>query len=259
MAHHREQGFMLIALVIAMLVIALLVGALVSINVTKDLSGPLYVNSTQAFYLAQAGAEYGLRYATDNNSSFCADPVALFSALGSISSGNGTFTLSYDGGLKQLTSIGEVGTIGDAGYAKRSVTIDSFDSFQPGCACLDIDASYTPYRSGRVAYYRMLNNCGCSVRILYVYIAKTGGTNQARLDRIRFNGSSRWTGSTLVSTDPASPTYFNTSDYNLPTGARNCDLRCRNANQVAGTWYVTFYYNDCSATLTSTTVSFTIP
>ena len=65
---------------------------------------PLYINSTQAFYIAQAGVEYGLRYATDNISSFCANPVALFSSLGPISFGNGTFTLSYDTGLKRLTA-----------------------------------------------------------------------------------------------------------------------------------------------------------
>lgn len=247
-----ERGIILIALLIAMVVIAVLIAALSAINVTGFLSGPLYVGSTQAFYTAQAGAEYGLRYATDNSSLFCADPVALFSALGTVSFGNGRFTLSYDKGLNRLTAEGRIGD------ARRSVTIDSFDSFLPGCSCLTLDSSYVPYRSGNVGYYRMLNNCSCPVRIVYVYIAKTGG-NRAQLTRIRFNSSSRWTGSAWVSTDSGSPTFFDTSDYNLPTSARLCDLRCNNANQVSGTWYVTIYYNDCSGTLTSTTATFTIP
>jgi hypothetical protein len=252
MAAQRENGFILIALVIAMVVIAILITALISINVTRNLSEPLYVNSTQAFYIAHAGAEFGMRYATENISAFCADPVGFITAIGTKNFGNGTFVLSFDNANNRLTSLAQVGT------ARRSVRIDSFTQFLPTCSCFVLDPSYTPNRSGNVVNFRMLNNCGCSLRIFYVYIAKTGG-NQARLNRIRFNGSTRWSGTgTWVSTNPASPTLFNTTDYDLPTGARLCDLRCVNATQVTGTWYVTFYYNDCSGTLTSTTVSFTI-
>lgn len=253
MMGNENRGSILITLLIAMIMLSVLVAAFTSFMSAKRLSAPLYVNSTQAFFIAQAGLEYGLRYATDNSSSFCTDPVTLFSSLGTMSFGNGTFTVTYDNGLNRLTSVGQVG------YAKRSVTIDSFDSYLPGCECLTLDASYTEYKIDKVAYYRMLNNCGCAVRIFSVSIAKTGG-NQARLDRIRFNSSSKWTGSgTWVSTDPASPTYFNTTDYDLPTGARACDLRCKNANQVAGTWYVTFVYRDCSGSTKTSTVSFNIP
>ena len=254
---HTERGVILIALMIAMVVIAVLIAALSSINVTRFLSGPLYVKSTQAFYVAQAGAEYGLRYATDNISSFCADPVVLFSSLGPISFGNGTFTLSYDTGLKRLTAVGQTGD------AKRSVTIDSFDSFLPSCGLIILDPALTPYRSGTGtntrAYYQTINNASCTLRITSIGLAKSNGA-QAQVSQLYFASTRVWNNNVWISTDQSTPTVLNTTDYNMTAHAVRLNyIRVRATAQASGTWYVTFYYNDCSGTPTSSTITFAIP
>ena len=260
MAPRREQGFMLIALVIAMVVIALLVGAFVSINVTKDLSGPLYVNSTQAFYLAQAGAEYGLRYAADNISAFCADPSGFISGIGTKNIGNGTFTLSInvtDPNNYKLTSEGNVAAIAGTA-AKRSIIVENFAQFLPSCGLITRDPDNPPYRHGTNAMFPLLNNASCSLRITRMDISKLSG-NQATASAIELNGTQVWSGNATISNNPASPTVFNITSYNLPQGSTlNNYIDCKTGNQPAGNWTITFYFNDCSNNPQTVTIDFTL-
>jgi hypothetical protein len=255
--NRAERGIILIALLIAMVVIAVLIAALSAINITGFLSGPLYVGSTQAFYTAQAGAEYGLRYATDNSSSFCADPAALFSALGTVSFGNGKFTLVYDKGLNRLTAQGQVGD------ARRTITIDSFDSFLPGCGLIVLDPALTPYRSGtgtstRV-YYQTINNASCTLRITSIGLAKNNGV-PAQVSQLYFASTRVWNSNVWISANSSSPTVLNTTDYNMVAHAVRLNyIRVRATAQASGTWYVTYYYNDCSGKASSSTIAFSIP
>jgi hypothetical protein len=270
-----ERGFILIALLIAMVVLALLVAALVSLNVTKYLSEPLYTNSTKAFYIAQGGIEYCMRRATDcilDNSTcpsgvaFCSDPAGFITALGPQNFGNGTFKLSIDitnPSNYKLTSVGTIVT-GGGNTSKRTITVENFTQFLPPCDCCKsnnpafLTCGCLP-QSGNNAPYTLNNHTSCALNITRMDIAKSGGTAQARATRIGLNGIQVWSGSTMVSTNPASPTAFIITAYNLPIGSSLDNyIRCNGANQVPGHWYITFYFRDCSNNPQTVTIDFTL-
>lgn len=90
---------------------------------TGQKSISLVIHSTQAFFLAQSGVEFAVRYAADSG-------WATKSSLSNLNNmtrdlGRGKFTLSYDNINDKLTSTGEIPNAG-----KRVITVSNFSTFQ---------------------------------------------------------------------------------------------------------------------------------
>ena len=99
----------------------------------KSVQFPIY--STQAFYLAQSGMEYGVRYCSEQGWRGATDTGRLDYDRLNDSPGNqrnivlgkvnGKFTISYDTGANALTSTGEL----NQSTEKRILTVSNFNQF----------------------------------------------------------------------------------------------------------------------------------
>jgi hypothetical protein len=99
----------------------------------KSVRFPIY--STQAFYIAQSGMEYGVRYCSDQGWRGATDTGRLdYDRLNDsgvnqrniiLGKVNGKFTINYNTGTGVLTSTGEI----NQSTEKRIVTVSNFNQF----------------------------------------------------------------------------------------------------------------------------------
>jgi hypothetical protein len=117
----NSRGISVIFLIIAM-VLMITIGYVFSYLIpAKQESVVFPIQSTQAFFIAQSGVEFAIRYAQENG-------VGTLNGMTQTlpPGGNGQFTLTYDGtGTGTLISNGQVPT----GTTKRSIQISNFTSF----------------------------------------------------------------------------------------------------------------------------------
>ncbi|MDA3824164.1 MAG: hypothetical protein PF450_16345 [Bacteroidales bacterium] len=121
--HSRNKGVTLITLIIAITIFAVFITVFSYVMIAKHGSEALYVQSTQAYAVAQAGIEYGIRFATDgylDPTTYAYDDLTITEPLGS-GSGSGSFTLGYTPANRgTLTSTGTVGN------AERQIVLQQF-------------------------------------------------------------------------------------------------------------------------------------
>lgn len=100
---------------------------------TKQKSVIFSISSNQAFFIAQAGVEFAVRYASDNN---WTTPALLTNLNGMARNlGNGQFTLHYDSVTDRLTSRGDV-----RNTTQRQIIISNFTQFvSSGALIIDPD------------------------------------------------------------------------------------------------------------------------
>jgi len=93
---------------------------------TKQKSVVFSISSSQAFYAAQSGVEYAIRYSSDQGWSSATDLLGLNSpGINQRDIGKGRFTINYDNGADILTSTGEIINAS----MKRIVSVSSFTQF----------------------------------------------------------------------------------------------------------------------------------
>ena len=121
---------------------------------TKQRSVSLPIQSTQAFFIAQSGVEYAVRYASSQN---WATPAVLLGlnnpAVNQRTLGGGNFTINYDRTTNTLTSIGVIPSA-----SERRVAVSNFTSFlqNPRGIILDPSSASPCLESGfntRVRFY----------------------------------------------------------------------------------------------------------
>ena len=139
----RNKGAALVALIMAIMILGGLAAVLSYIMGGKQRTEPLYVQSMQSYAVAQAGIEYGIRYATDNISDFLDNPNTCFPL--SRSFGNGSFSLHYfdsnDPDMPNtLTSLGTVGV------GERKIILNNFTGWVLGGG-ISLDPGNPPYVS----------------------------------------------------------------------------------------------------------------
>ncbi|MBU4258421.1 MAG: hypothetical protein L6406_00070 [Desulfobacterales bacterium] len=142
-----NKGVTLITLIIAITIFAVFITVFSYVMIAKHGSEALYVQSTQAYAIAQAGIEYGIRYATDNSSwvPTLNTPVTLEKNFG-----DGTFSLTYsaangpdDLGTDAPSKLTSTGTVG---IAERKIILQRFAGVVAGQA-ITLDPSDLPYTS----------------------------------------------------------------------------------------------------------------
>jgi len=242
----RNDGISIVALIIALLILSTVGFVFSSLIITKQKSAPLPLRSAQSFYLAEAGIEYAIRYANDNEPDFWTDPKIIFpdppdTLTKSLSPGS--FNVTYDAD-ESITSTGT------AGIAKRVITLASFPTHVVGGE-ITLDPGNPPYQDTAPGGQKnvcvpTLNDHDYEVYIFQIDLAKEGG-NPARLNQIGLGGTTVWTGNKVdVSTDHNSPTLFpfNQVPYHtMAPGAALDGIEVQVKAEVSGTWYLTFHYS----------------
>jgi len=129
----RNKGVTLITLIIVITIFAVFITVFSYVMIAKHGSGALYVQSTQAYAVAQAGIEYGIRYATDN-------AYGDFTINESFE--NGSFELVYTAATTSVPS--RLTSTGTVGNAVRQIILNNFVGFVSGSGIsLDPDTDPT--------------------------------------------------------------------------------------------------------------------
>jgi len=117
------KGFSVLFLFIAMLLMITFGYVLSYIIPAKQRSVSSTIQSQQAFFLAQSGVEFAVRYASDNNWT----TKTLLNNLNGLTRnlGNGRFALTYNSSNDTLTSVGEVPN----GTERRRINVSNFTQF----------------------------------------------------------------------------------------------------------------------------------
>jgi hypothetical protein len=123
---YNSKGISVIFLIIAMLLIVTIGYVFSYLIPTKQKSVVFPIQSTQAFFIAQSGVEFAVRYAKDQGWTTTAQLAGLTGMTRSF--GAGRFTLTYTNtapNLDTLTSVSEV----PIGTVRRSVKVSNFTTF----------------------------------------------------------------------------------------------------------------------------------
>ncbi len=191
----RSDGISVVALVIVLLIMSTLGTILASLIITKQKSAPLPLRSAQAFYLAQAGIEYAIRYAADHYTGF---PNNFPLVQESIGAGAGSFNVTYDAADNSITSTGAADT------GQRVIKLSRFTDFWGGCVRLE--SGKTPKKKGghnKEIEIPLQNYCGCNVYIFQIDMAKGKGD---RLEEIKFKNDTVYDVITPISSNHSDPT-----------------------------------------------------
>ena len=119
------KGISVIFLVIAMLLMVTIGYVFSYLIPTKQKSVVFPVQSTQAFFLAQSGVEFAVRFAKDNG--WTTKALLNTNLGGGVTRplGTGSFTVTYASSNDTLTSVGYVPT----GTQRREIVVSNFSSF----------------------------------------------------------------------------------------------------------------------------------
>jgi len=237
----RNEGISVVALMIVLLILSTVGFVFSSLIITKQKSAPLPLKSAQAFYAAQAGIEYAIRYTADNYGLFQANSANIFPK----SVVAGSFNVTYNATANSITSTGTAGT------AQRVIMLASFLSYVESQG-VTLDPANSPYPGTggggdqKNIYIPTVNNYDYDVYIFRVDLAKEGG-NPARMNEIELGGTTVWAGNKVaVSTNPDSPKPFpfnQVSYYAMAPGASLDRIKVQATSEVSGTWHLTFYYS----------------
>jgi len=124
----NSKGISVLFLVIAMLLMVTIGYVFSYLIPSKQKSVTFPIQSNQAFFIAQSGVEFAVRYATDNGWTTTALLDANLNAI-TRNLGSGRFTLTYNYATygDKLISVGEVPNASE----RRRISISNFTSFLP--------------------------------------------------------------------------------------------------------------------------------
>jgi hypothetical protein len=195
----NSKGISVIFLVIAMLLMVTIGYVFSYLIPSKQKSVVFPIQSTQAFFIAQSGVEFAVRYATDNG---------LPTVNGMTRSlGPGSFSLSYNSSTDTLTSVGQVPT----GTTRRSVKVSNFTAFLGG-ENLILDPNFTPCLTTvggvHVVRFRIISSSGVTLNAFQAYW--TGQPGSRTISSIIVGGTTAWNAGNYNANPypPASPTSF---------------------------------------------------
>jgi hypothetical protein len=133
---NNSKGLSILFLITVMLMMIGMGYILTYLIPTKHKTAAFSLSSTQAYFIAQSGVEFAVRYASDRG---WRTPAQLNHLNGLTRNlGNGRFILSYESSSDRLTSIGEVQNMG-----QRRILISNFTQFvSSGTLILDPDRPF---------------------------------------------------------------------------------------------------------------------
>lgn len=193
-----DRGVSIIALIVIMLVMGSIGYVFSSLIATKQYSMGMAAPSQQAFYVANSGIEYAIRYASERGWTTGPDLNNLDGVV--VNVGQGQFTLDYDEPADTLSSIGDVSD------AEREVALENLASFVSDIQCIELVTSIDPppitgipsctYNQGprTVVRFYIRNICSSQPLITLTHFRATWNPAQRRLQRIWFDGVLKFAG-----------------------------------------------------------------
>ncbi len=151
---------------------------------TKQKSVAFPINSTQAFFIAQSGVEYAIRYSSSQDWRTTATLLGLNNpGVNQRPLGNGRFTINYDNVADTLTSTGEITGVSE----RRIVKVSNLTQF---LNALTLDpASPVPcwcWQTQRVRFY--VKYAGTNSLTLNAFFGTWQETTGRRLRQINMDG-----------------------------------------------------------------------
>ena len=158
----------------------------------KSVKFPIY--STQAFYIAQSGMEFAIRYASDQGWRGTTDGgVYDLNRLNasSRSLGNGAFTINYNNALGDiLTSTGQITGLSE----NRAVRVSNFSQFLR--LVFDPASPVTCWTQGtRQAHFFLKNVRNTDIVLTDFAASWTQNNPQRQISQITIDGSQKYNGS----------------------------------------------------------------
>jgi hypothetical protein len=186
----NPKGLSILFLVIAMLLMVAIGYVFSYMMPTKQKSVSLTIHSTQAFFIAQSGVEFAVRYAVSQS---WLTPAVL-NGLDSLQRnlGRGRFTLDYDQNTNTLISIGVI-----QNAAERRVKVSNFTSFLQNPKGMILDPrSPSPCwtTTGTVARFYIRNAREDNVTLTRFSASWTQTPPTRRISTIDMNGVRRYSG-----------------------------------------------------------------
>gem|GEM_PF-737836 len=236
----NSRGISVLFLVVALLLM-MAVGYVLSYLIpTKQKSVKFPIYSTQAFYLAQSGMEYGVRYCSDQGWRGATDSGRLdYDRLNDVGAKNlvigkvnGKFTINYNTGTNVLTSTGEINNSTE----KRIVTVSNFNQF------LRLTFTSSPcwisgYSNTR-AQFSIRRWRGTTVTLRYFSATWQEDTVPARnITTIRFGNNTRFSGTY----SSGGGIVIFTANQAVGTGGINVEIRWNAAITNPRNIVITFY------------------
>lgn len=191
----NSKGISVLFLIVALLLMVVMGYVLSYLIPVKQKSVQFPIYSTQAFFIAQSGIEYGLRYGADRGwrgttDSGTYDLTHLNDpGVNQRNLGNGRFTINYNQETDLLTSTGEITNRKE----KRVVRVSNFTQF---LRLVFDPASPGPCWSEgtREAPFSIKNVRGNNVTLTAFYVTWTENPPPRRITRIEMNGVEKYSG-----------------------------------------------------------------
>lgn len=181
----NPRGLSVLFLVVAMFLMVAIGYVFSYLIPTKQKSLALAVSSNQAFFLAQSGVEFAVRYATENN---WTTPLLLNNLDNRVRTlGPGNFILDYDESNDRLISTGQILNI-----SQRRVVVSNFTQFLPQSGLI---LWTPPCRIGNTQIRFIIKNVGSSTLTLNRFSATwTNPPNNREITTITFGSSTAFSG-----------------------------------------------------------------
>jgi hypothetical protein len=203
----NSKGISILFLIIAMMLMVTIGYVLSYLIPTKQKSVLFPTGSVQAFFIAQSGMEYAVRYSADRGwrgttDSGTYDLTHLNDAgVNQRNLGNEKFTIGYVSGTDKLTSTGEINNRNE----KRVVSVSNFTQF---LRLIFDPASATPCwsKGTREAHFYIKNARGSDVTLQSFSASWTETGPSRRITQIDMDGTQKYS-ETYYSGDP--PEDFN--------------------------------------------------
>ena len=192
---YNPRGISVLFLVIAMMLMVSIGYVLSYLIPTKQKSVSLGVSSNQAFYLAQSGVEFAVRYATDQGWSTAAQLNGLDGITRNL--GRGMFTLDYNSTTDQLTSVGEV-----LNASQRRIVVSNFTQFVSGGALIIDPARPVPClttgligkQTVNVVNFYIINNSSSSITLNAFQSTWVQDTPTRQIEQLYLGGTLKFSG-----------------------------------------------------------------
>ena len=238
----NSKGISVIFLVIAMMLMVTIGYVFSYLTPTKQKSVRFLIYSTQAFYIAQSGVEFAIRYASSDQGwrGATETPILTFdlnrlNSIGARPLGNGAFTIVYDQPTDTLTSTGTI----TGSSENRVVRVSNFRHF----LVLTFSVSPCWFTANRRTQFTIINETTHNV-ILHSFSATwLEDRIPARyIDRIRFGTTNRWTGT--YNRPPIGPPVivnFSSNQTIAPNTPIIADIRWNGAMTNPRNIVITFY------------------
>ena len=240
-----DKGVTLITLIIAITTFAVFITVFSYVMVAKHRASALYVQSTQAYTIAQAGIEYGIRYATDNGyGSFPINEQPF---------GDGSFSLDYTD-INDADRPNSLTSTGKIGVAEREIILQNFAGWVTGQA-ITLAPGVPPARAGGTVEVPFINNYGEAIDIYKMEVAKSVSEIAATLKRIELEDTEVWSGEEFILLEPKEFSF--SPVYTMGSGSATLSLVLKSVPGIYETWYCTFWYNQSDPQ--SRSVEFLVP